>query len=119
MKFSESLKKNRDFREVYQKGRHFSTRLLTMYVTENSSGKNYLGIVVSKKVGNSVVRHRIKRLIKESYRLHESGFGIGLNIVVVGRIASKGTTYHDIEKSLLRLAKLHRILNSLDEKVNH
>lgn len=71
MKFSESLKKNHDFQYVYKKGKSFANKYLIMYQMENHLGKNRVGISVSKKVGNSIVRHRVTRLIRESYRLQE------------------------------------------------
>ena len=77
MKFSESLKKNSDFRTVYNKGTSHADRLLVLYVLENNLEKNRLGISVSKKVGNSVVRHHLSRLIRESYRLNEQLFDCG------------------------------------------
>ena len=80
MKFSESLKKNHQFRFVYQYGKSYANRYLVMYVKENGTERNRIGISVSKKVGNSVVRHRVTRLIRESYRLHEAVFNSGLDI---------------------------------------
>ena len=68
MNFSESLKKNQDFQSVYRKGRSYANKLLVMYVLENNMERNRLGISVSKKVGNSVVRHHVTRLVRESYR---------------------------------------------------
>ena len=64
MQFSESLKKNYDFQNVYKTGKSYANKYLVMYVVENHSEKNRLGISVSKKVGNSVVRHRVTRLIR-------------------------------------------------------
>lgn len=61
MNFSESLKKNQDFQSVYRKGRSYANKLLVMYVLENNMERNRLGISVSKKVGNSVVRHHVTR----------------------------------------------------------
>ena len=84
-----------------------------MYVLENNLDKNRLGISVSKKVGNSVVRHRLKRLIKESYRLNESVFEEGLDIVVVVRTTAKDRTYKEIESALLHLGKIHKILKEM------
>ncbi len=107
MKFSESLKKNSDFRTVYNKGTSHADRLLVLYVLENNLEKNRLGISVSKKVGNSVVRHHLSRLIRESYRLNEQLFDCGLDIVVIARVKAKKASYHEIEKSLLHLANLH------------
>ena len=74
MKFSESLKKNKDFQVVYKNGKSYANRYLVLYVRENGMDKNRLGISVSKKVGNSVVRHHLTRLIRESYRLQEEHF---------------------------------------------
>ena len=113
MKFTKSLKKNCNFRDIYKSGKYFANKLLVMYVTVNNNDineYNNLGITVSKKVGNSVVRHRVTRLIRESYRLHEMMFNSGLNIVVVARASSSEASYKEIEKALLSLAKLHGIL---------
>ena len=86
MIFTESLKNNRDFQVVYKNGKSFANKYLVMYVLENGTGCNRLGISVSKKVGNSVVRHRVKRLIKESYRLHEGIFNSGFGGEVGGKV---------------------------------
>lgn len=112
MKFSESLKKNYDFKVVYNKGASYANRLLVMYRLENGTNNNRLGISVSKKVGNSVVRHHLTRLVRESYRLHEEIFNSGLDIVVIVRANAKKSTYHEIESALLHLANLHNILSN-------
>lgn len=75
-----------------------------------------IGISVSKKVGNSVVRHRITRLIRESYRLNKDNLKNGYDIVIVARNAAKDKNFFDIEKSFLHLAKLHHILIDNREK---
>jgi len=110
MRFSESLKSSRDFKNVYSRGKSFANKYLVMYVLENGTDRNRLGISVSKKVGNSVVRHRVTRLIRESYRLHENIFNSGLDIVVVARVSAKDTGYAEIESALLHVSKLHKIL---------
>ena len=110
MKYSESLKKNKDFQYIYRKGTSYANKYLVMYVLENGTSQNRLGISVSKKVGNSIVRHRITRLIRESYRLHENIFNSGLDIVVVARVGAKEVGYAEIESALLHVSKLHRIL---------
>ena len=71
MKYSESLKKNKDFQTVYKTGKSLANHYLVMYLLPNELNRNRLGISVSKKVGNSVVRHRLTRLIRESYRMSE------------------------------------------------
>ena len=110
MKFSESLKSNSDFRRVYRGGKSYANKYLVMYVLENGTDQNRLGISVSKKVGNSVVRHRITRLVRESYRLHEDMFNSGLDMVVIARKSAKDKTCQDIESALQHLGKLHGIL---------
>ena len=109
MKQSESLKKNEDFKEVYRAGKSYANKYLIMYVKRNDGNTNRLGISVSKKVGNSVVRHRTTRLIRESYRLSEDSFLSGLDIIVVARVGAKGKDYSEIESALLHLIKLHKI----------
>lgn len=110
MRFSESLKKNHQFQFVYKYGRSYANKYLVMYIKENGTDKNRIGISVSKKVGNSVVRHRVTRLIRESYRLHEAVFNSGLDIVIVARVNAAAVGYEEIEKALLHLGKLHRII---------
>ena len=111
MIFSDSLKKNQDFQSVYRNGRSYANRLLVMYVLENGSEGNRLGISVSKKTGNSVVRHHITRLVRESYRLHESVFTSGLDIVVVARANAASASYREIESAMLHLGRLHKIVS--------
>lgn len=109
MKFSESLKKNKDFQVVYKNGKSYANKYLVMYVMKNGTEKNRLGISVSKKVGNSVVRHHLTRLIRESYRLLEAHYQSGIDIVVIARVSAKDKNYHEIQGALIHLGKLHKI----------
>lgn len=102
--------KNKDFQVVYKNGKSHANKYLVMYIYNNESCDNRLGISVSKKVGNSVVRHRITRLIRESYRQQEDLFQKGWDIVVIARAGAKGRTYHEIESALIHLGKLHYII---------
>ena len=111
MKYSESLKKNKDFQRVYKCGKSYANKYLVMYIKENNTRKNRLGISVSKKVGNSIVRHSLTRLIRESYRLQEDRSRCGIDIVVIARIGAKDRTYKDIESALLHLGRLHEIID--------
>jgi len=113
MIFTDSLKNNRDFVNVYTSGKSYANRYLVIYTLKNNSDRNRLGISVSKKVGNSVVRHRLKRLIKESYRLHEKMFNSGLDIVVIARKGSDACDYAGIESALLHLMKLNGTLDTV------
>ena len=109
MNFSESLRKNRDFSFVYNYKKSYANKYLIMYVKPNNSNRNRLGISVSKKVGNSIIRHRVTRLIRESYRLKESLFSCGFDIVVIARPSTKGIKYRKIESALIHIGKLHGI----------
>lgn len=117
MNFSESLKKNIDFQKVYKHGVSYANRYLVMYVLKNGKKSNRIGISVSKKVGNSVVRHHVKRLIREAYRLQEEMFYTGMDIVVIARVAAKDISYGEAESALLHLGGLHKIIN-IKEKMN-
>lgn len=110
MNVSCSLKKTKDFRIVYESGKSYANRYLVMYVMDNGTDVNRIGISVSKKVGNSVVRHRITRLIREGYRLNEDHFLKGKDIVVVARTGAKGKSFFEIRDALLHLGKLQKIL---------
>lgn len=110
MKFSESLKKNSYFQNVYKNGKSYANRFFVMYVLENDLDKNRLGISVSKKVGNSVIRHHVTRMVREAYRLQEERFDCGLDIVVIARVSAKQVSYHETERAILHLGSLHHIL---------
>ena len=116
MIFTDSLRKNHEFQSVFKSGKSYANKLFVMYVSKNQLEGNRIGISVSKKVGNSVVRHRVKRLVKESYRLHEEMFNSGLDIVVVARASAKGKNYEAIESALLHVSNLHGILKKEDGK---
>ena len=119
MQYSDSLKKNNEFQRVYRKGTSQANRYLVMYVLENKDRhmENRLGISVSKKVGNSVVRHRITRLIRESYRLNETSFRQGVDIVVVARPRAKDRSYQEIESALMHLAGRTKVLRRTETVV--
>lgn len=110
MKFTESLRNSIQFSNVYKNGRSKANKYLIMYILENNTPYNRLGISVSKKVGNSVIRHRIKRLLKESYRLQENMFNSGLDIVVIARGSASSISFKDMDSAFLHLAKLHKIM---------
>lgn len=92
-------------------GKSRANKYIVMYVLPNNISKNRLGISVSKKVGNSIMRHRLTRLIRESYRNNENMFNSGLDIVVVAREnANTVKKCCEIESALIHLAKLHGII---------
>lgn len=110
MKHINSLKTNRDFQTVYNKKISFANRLLIMYIRPNHLEEQRLGISVSKKVGNSVIRHKFARMVRESFRLNRDSLQGYYDIVVIARQSAKDKNYHDIESAMLHLFKLHKIL---------
>ncbi|OPJ58669.1 ribonuclease P protein component [Clostridium oryzae] len=114
----ERLRKNTDFKIAYRRGKSFSTELLVLYVYKNKrncidgSLYNRVGISVSKKVGKSVVRSRVKRLISECYRLNNSGIKNGLDLIFVSRVSSKDKSYEEIKNSMLKLFKKAGLYNN-------
>ena len=87
-----------------------ANRMLVLYVLKRNGLENRLGITVSKKVGISVIRSRVTRLIKESYRINEPLFETGYDLVFIARVAAKQARFHEIEQSVLQLMKRHRLI---------
>ena len=109
MLFSESMKKTSEFRNVYENGKSYANIFIVLSVWVNGRSDNKLGISCSKKIGNSIVRHRFARLVRESYRLQENVFNSGLDIVIVARACARDASFFDIQESLLSLAGKARI----------
>ena len=110
MKRFNSLKKNQDFQTVYRGGKSYANKYLVMYVMDSGQEDTRIGISASKKVGNSVVRHRFARLVRESFRLNKDILEEGKDIIVVARAAAKDKNFDKIESAFLHLCGLHNIL---------
>ena len=98
----ETLKKNEDFKKVYNKRNSYANRELIMYTKR-------LGVSVSKKVGNSIVRHRLARLVREAFRLNTDHIPDGIDVVVVVKAGLKDKGYTETCKSMIHLLKLHNM----------
>jgi len=109
MIYSRSLKLNHIFRRLYSTGGH-GNALLAMYVRRNRSDENRVGVTVSKKLGKAVVRNRVRRRLREVYRLNESRFLPGWDIVVVARHRAITASFSDLTKAYLALARKAGIL---------
>ncbi|MBV7275774.1 ribonuclease P protein component [Clostridium thailandense] len=105
------IRKNVEFRAIYRRGKSFSNALLVLYIYKNKKNVNRIGISVSKKVGKSVIRNRVKRLIKESYRLNRYGLNIGYDLVFIARNAANGRNYNEIDEAVKNLFKKAGLYN--------
>lgn len=105
------LKKNYEFKKVYNEGKYYVEKYVVMYIISNSSNFNRVGFSASKKVGKSVIRNRVKRRMKEAYRKHVDSAKFGFDLVFTARVGSGSTDYSIIENnivSILRRAKLKK-----------
>lgn len=102
MKFTVSMKENHLFRRLYAKGKTTATPTVALYVRPNRGGKNRLGLTVGTKVGKAVVRNRVRRRLREIYRLHESQLRPGWDLVVVARTRAAFAPYRELERDFLK-----------------
>ena len=109
MEYSKSLKLNHIFRRLYSTGGK-GNAFLVLYARKNRLQENRVGVTVSKKLGKAVVRNRVRRRLREVYRLHESRFLPGWDIVVVARGRAVDAGFADLTRAYLALAKKCGIL---------
>ena len=110
MKFSSSLKLNHIFRRLYHTS-GFANGFLVLYARKNRTEGNRVGVTVSKKLGKAHIRNRVRRRIREVYRLNEELFQSGWDIVVVARTKATDAGFQDLTKAYLALARKAGILN--------
>ena len=104
MKFTVTMKRNHEFQRLYHKGKSAASPYLALYCRKGRRGENRLGFTVGKKVGGAVQRNRVRRRLREIYRLHEDELVPGYDIVVVARVKAVYARYAQLEKSFLSLA---------------
>lgn len=110
MIFTEPIRKNFQFKYIYDHGKSLANKYLVVFVIKNNLLKNRLGICVSKKIGKSHVRSRITRLIKENYRLNEKLFCTGFDIIFMARKNIIDLDFYQVKKSMLSLSRKHKII---------
>ena len=107
-----SLRNTRQFNHVYKKGKSIVNRHVVMYYVSNQLGYNQVGFSVSKKVGKAIVRNRVKRLMKESFRLNADKLNEGYDIVFVARVRMKDSSYTDVDNAMFSCFTKGNILRS-------
>jgi ribonuclease P protein component len=115
MKFSSSLKLNHIFRRLYHTNGQ-ANGCLVLYARKNRTSTNRVGITVGKKLGHAVVRNRVRRRLREVYRLNEDKFQPGWDIVVVARTKAINASFQTLTNNYLSLARKAGILISEDSQ---
>lgn len=103
------LGSNMEFKKVYRQGRSKANKYLVMYVVKGQSVPSRYGFSVSKKVGNSVQRHHITRLLREAVRKYDANLTEGNRIIIIARPSVKDRSLNEICDSVLQLYKAHKI----------
>jgi ribonuclease P protein component len=107
------LRNTRQFNQVYKRGQSIVNKQVVLYYMRNQLEENQVGFSVSKKVGNAVTRNRVKRLMKEVYRLYENQLKQNYDLVFVARVRTKDASYGAIEKAMLDCFKKAQILKEI------
>ncbi len=114
MKFTATLKKNYEFHRLYSKGKSAATPFLVIYARQTKHPGNRIGFTVSTKLGNAVKRNRVRRRLREIYRLHETQIVPGTELVVVARGRAVTASYRQMETAFLSVCKKLGLLTEED-----
>jgi len=98
-----SLRMNYEFARVYNKGRFVTSRTVVMHYLPRPKRDKRIGITVSRKIGGSVRRNRMKRLLREAWRLNEHMIKPGFDVVLVGRSSDPLPDFRQVSQDLLKL----------------
>lgn len=109
MKKVYNLKTNQEFKKVYREGKNYWNRNLILYIRDNSLNYNRVGYSITKKVGNSVVRNKIRRRLKEIYRLNINEFKSGYDMVIIPKNNTRDISYKELESAMLHILSLAKI----------
>ncbi len=112
MKRATTLKENYEFRRIYAKGKSGVSPCLVVYCRPNRCGHNRLGVTVGTKLGHAVVRNRVRRRLREIYRLNQPRMKQGYDVVLVGRVRAATADYRELERSFLRICEKLSLLEN-------
>jgi ribonuclease P protein component len=105
MKKLKTLKKNYEFKNVLSKGKFFVGKYIIIYIKNNNKKENFIGIAVNTKIGKAVKRNRIKRVIRESYRINKEKIKKGNDIVFLWNKNAKieDANFYNVNKDMLEI----------------
>lgn len=110
------LAKREDFNKVYRNRKSLANHQFVLYYMKQPAVSKFrLGISVSKKIGNAVVRNRLRRVVKEIIRHHESLITTNIDFILIARKPVAKMEYKDIEKSIIHLLKKSGLLTKKSE----
>ena len=112
MKRATTLKENYEFRRMYAKGKSGVSPCLVVYCRPNHRAHNRLGITVGAKLGHAVVRNRVRRRLREIYRLNQPRMKQGYDVVLVGRVRAASASYQELERAFLRVCEKLSLLEN-------
>ncbi|NLW22026.1 MAG: ribonuclease P protein component [Tissierellia bacterium] len=115
MKKKYRLRKNEEFKRVYKRGKNYWNRNLILYVVENGLDYSRVGFTVTKKVGNSVVRNRTRRRVREIYRKYINNIKEGYDIIIIPKKNVVDIDHKDLESALIHILKLANLFKNSGE----
>ncbi len=119
MKKAFRIKENAEFQAVFKKGKSVANRQFVIYILEKEKQNHFrIGLSVSKKIGNAVMRNRIKRCIRQAFHELEEQISHNKDFVIIARKPAAEMDYHSIKKSLEHVLRLGKSLKKIKHEKN-
>lgn len=110
------LRKKSHFQEMYRIGKSYANRLVVLYIVPNDSDVRRVGFAAGKKLGNAVIRNRVKRLLREAYRLQQNEMVVGYNLLLVGRKGMVNVGFEQASMAVRDLLKKAKMFAGREQK---
>lgn len=103
------LRNSREFKKIYSGGKNYWNRNLILYVKKNHMENSRVGYSITKKIGNSVVRNKIRRRMKEIYRLNFDNIKDGYDLIFIPKKNIVDISYREMESAMIHILKLSKV----------